>query len=68
MSQSSTEEDENKVNHEILRSEVLYMITDESIIDEDVLTKSLDPYSLMKIQEPTNQNLICVGSCSPEQR
>ena len=48
MSQSSTEEDENKVNHEILRSEVLYMITDESIIDEDVLTKSLDPYSLMK--------------------
>ena len=48
MNQSSIEKYENKVNLEILRSRVFYMNTDEFIINEDVLTKSLNHYWLMK--------------------
>ena len=48
MNQSSIEKYENKVNLEILRSRVFYMNTNEFIINEDVLAKSLNHYWLMK--------------------
>ena len=48
ISHASGEDDENKVYRAMLQSEVLDVGTKESIIDEDMLTKEFDPYSLMK--------------------
>lgn len=48
MINSSSEDDENKVYRAMLQSEVLDLNTEDTIIEEPELTKSLDPYSIMK--------------------
>lgn len=48
MINSSSDDDENKVYRAMLQSEVLDLNTEDTIIEEPELTKSLDPYSIMK--------------------